>query len=61
MELRSAGLSFVTSEVKGSKQTSCRAAVGKTLSNVLLPESYFVSKMGLQEMGYEDGRWIELA
>ena len=41
-------------------QTSGRA-VGQTLSSLLLPESLFVSKMGLQEMGYDDGSWIELA
>ena len=28
---------------------------------VLLPENQLISKMGLREIGCEDGRWMELA
>jgi hypothetical protein len=43
-----------------SQQPAGRA-VGKTLSNVLLPGSLFFSKNCLQKMGNEDGRYMELA
>jgi hypothetical protein len=28
---------------------------------VLLPESQLISKIDLREIGFEDGRWMELA
>jgi len=51
---------FLLQKYKKIEQTSGRPA-GKTRSNFLLPGSFFVNKMRLQEMGYEDSRWIELA
>jgi hypothetical protein len=43
------------------KLTEFWPCCGKTLPNVVLSESLLFSKKCLQDVGYKDGRWMELA